>query len=95
MRSRFNGKSWFELTPEEHQSFPGDFEAMVGQGPIALHSREHLATTDKGIAMLRRLLKRQVRVVAEGGDPIGVAFNEKDAMLRFDAGNYLVDAAAA
>jgi nitrite reductase/ring-hydroxylating ferredoxin subunit len=95
MRSRFNGKSWFELTPEEHQCFPGDYEAMVGQGPIAVHSREHLATTDKGIAMLRRLLKRQVRVVVGGGDPIGVAFNETDAVLRFDAGNYLADAAAA
>ena len=33
-RSRMNGKLWAELTPEEHQQFPGDWEAQVGQGPI-------------------------------------------------------------
>ena len=37
MRSRLNGKLWEELTEEEHQKFPGDYEAQVGQGPITLH----------------------------------------------------------
>ena len=31
-KSRYNGKTWAELTPEEHQKFPGDTEAQVGQG---------------------------------------------------------------
>jgi hypothetical protein len=59
-RSRLGGKLWEELTSAEHQKFPGDYEAQIGQGPITLHSEEHLATSDKGIGMLRRLLKRQV-----------------------------------
>ena len=34
--------------------FPGDYEAQVGQGPITLHSEEHLVTSDQGVVMLRR-----------------------------------------
>ena len=51
-----NGKLWADLTEEEHQQFPGDWEAQVGQGPITFHSEEHLATSDQGVVMLRRLL---------------------------------------
>jgi hypothetical protein len=57
MRSRLGGKLWEELTEEEHQKYPGDHEAMVSQGSIAKHSEEHLATTDRGIVMLRRCCK--------------------------------------
>src|SRR6202043_3016673 len=32
MRSRFNGKFWWDMTEKEHQAYPGDFEAQVGQG---------------------------------------------------------------
>jgi len=31
-KSRYNGKTWAELTPEEHQKFPGDAEAQVAKG---------------------------------------------------------------
>jgi nitrite reductase/ring-hydroxylating ferredoxin subunit len=89
VRSRQAGKLWHELTEEEHQRFPGDYEAQTGQGPISLHSEEHLATSDRGIAQLRRLLEQQLRIVAEGGDPAGVAFTETAAYVRFEAGNYL------
>ena len=65
-------RSWSAMTEEEHQDEPGDWEAQVGQGPISFHSEEHLATSDKGIAMLRRMMKKQIQVVREGGDPIGV-----------------------
>jgi phenylpropionate dioxygenase-like ring-hydroxylating dioxygenase large terminal subunit len=90
-KSRYNGKTWAELTAEEHQKFPGDTEAQVGQGPITFHSEEHLMTTDQGVGMLRFLLQKQVDAVAAGGDPIGVAFSEKDAYVKFDAGQYLED----
>ena len=89
MRSKYNGKWWHELSEEEHQMFPGDWEAQVGQGPITLHSEEHLVTSDKGIAMLRRMLLRQVRAVAEGGDPVGVAFTEDAATIRCEAGSFI------
>jgi len=83
-------RPWREMTEAERRDAPGDWEAQVGQGPITFHSEEHLATTDKGIAMLRRLLKRQVEAVAEGKDPIGVSFDAKAPPIRFEAGNWVV-----
>ncbi len=91
MRSRLNGKLWEELTAEEHRQFPGDYEAQVSQGAIAHHSEEHLATSDRGIAMLRRLLRKQLDVVAQGGDPAGVDFNPDAPPVHFSAGNFLED----
>ena len=91
-KSRYNGKTWAELTPEEHQKFPGDAEAQVGQGPITFHSEEHLMSSDQGVSMLRVLLQKQLDIVAKGGDPVGVAFDEKDAYVKFDAGQYLDEA---
>ncbi|MBX9946401.1 MAG: Rieske 2Fe-2S domain-containing protein [Reyranella sp.] len=88
-KSRYNGKTWAELTAEEHQKFPGDVEAQVGQGAITFHSEEHLMSSDQGVSMLRILLQKQVDVVAAGGDPLGVAFDEAGAYVRFDAGQYL------
>ncbi len=89
MKSRYNGKTWAELTPEEHQRFPGDVEAQTGQGPITFHSEEHLVSSDQGVSMLRILLQKQLDIVAAGGDPVGVAFNDADAYVTFDAGQYL------
>lgn len=88
-------RSWFELSDEEHQRFPGDYETQVGQGPITLHSEEHLATSDRGVSLVRRLFREQVRIVAEGGDPVGVSFDEADALQTLIAGNYIIKAGAA
>ena len=88
-RSRLNGKLWEELTEEEHQKFPGDYEAQVGQGPITLHDEEHLARTDTGVVLLRRFFQRQLDAVAAGRDPAGVFFDESQAMVDFEAGNFL------
>jgi phenylpropionate dioxygenase-like ring-hydroxylating dioxygenase large terminal subunit len=88
-RSRLNGKLWEDCTDDERQKFPGDYEAQVGQGPITLHDEENLATTDTGIVMLRRMFQRQLDAVAAGRDPIGVAFDESQAMVDFEAGNFL------
>ena len=95
MRSKMNGKSWSELSEEEHQRFPGDYEAQTGQGPITFHSEEHFAVSDKGIAVLRSFLVQQLKKVADGGDPAGVAFDEQSAYVQFEAGNYLADSVAA
>ncbi len=93
-KSRYNGKAWAELTAAEHQKFPGDVEAQVGQGPITFHSEEHLMSSDQGVSMLRILLQKQIDIVASGGDPLGVAFDEAEAYVRFDAGQYLDEASA-
>jgi nitrite reductase/ring-hydroxylating ferredoxin subunit len=85
-----DGRSWHELTEAEHQQYPGDYEAQVGQGPITLHSTERLASTDRGVGLVRRQFKEQVRIVAEGGDPVGLSFDEDDALVHLIAGNYIV-----
>jgi nitrite reductase/ring-hydroxylating ferredoxin subunit len=89
MRSKFGGKWWWDLTEDEHRRMPGDYEAQVSQGPITSHAHEHLRTSDRGIALLRRMLARQVRIVQDGGDPAGTAFSAGAETVRFDAGNWL------
>ena len=88
-------KPWCDMTVEERQLMPGDYEAQVGQGPVSLHSEEHLATSDRGVAMQRRMLEQQIRKVMEGGDPQGVAFTEADALVRVPSGNFYRKAGAA
>jgi nitrite reductase/ring-hydroxylating ferredoxin subunit len=83
-------RSWFDLSDEEHQRFPGDYETQVGQGPITRHSTERLSSTDRGVSMVRRQFKEQVRIVADGGDPVGVSFDPADAVVSVIAGNYIV-----
>lgn len=80
-------KRWIEMTEEERQRSPSDWEAQSSQGPITLHSEEHLVTSDQGIGMLRRLLRKQIRLVQEGGNPIGVNFDPSKAVSYFKAGN--------
>jgi hypothetical protein len=83
-------RSWFDLSAEEHQRFPGDYEAQVGQGAITRHSEERLSSSDRGVSMVRRQFKEQVRRVAEGLDPVGVHFDEAEALQTVVAGNYVV-----
>ncbi len=94
-RSKMDGKPWSELTEAEHRQFPGDYEAQTGQGAITLHSEEHLASSDRGVALLRRFVEKQLRTLAEGGDPAGVAFDESSACLHVEAGQWLEDGAKA
>jgi len=54
---------------EERQDQPGDYEAWCSLGPITSHAREHLATTDRGIAMLRRRLKHEIENLQKGIEP--------------------------
>lgn len=54
---------------EDRQRMPGDFDAQVSQRPIAVHQMENLTRCDRGVAMLRQLLRRQIKRVAEGQAP--------------------------
>jgi phenylpropionate dioxygenase-like ring-hydroxylating dioxygenase large terminal subunit len=89
MRSKFNGKFWWEMTEEEHQKHPGDYEAQVGQGPITLHSEEHFGQSDRGVLMVRRMLQQQLDALAQGEDPLGVSFDRSAPPIEFEAGNYI------
>ena len=84
-------QTWFDLTDEEHQRYPGDYEAQVGQGAITAHSDEHLSSSDRGVSMVRRMWKQQLDVIDAGGDPLGVTFDESGAIFSLRAGNYLSD----
>jgi len=82
-------KTWFELSDEEHQRFPGDYETQVGQGPITLHSEERLSSSDRGVSLVRRQFKEQAQIVADGGDPVGVSFDPDAPPIELFAGNYI------
>jgi phenylpropionate dioxygenase-like ring-hydroxylating dioxygenase large terminal subunit len=92
MRSKFNGKDWWDMSEAEHQRHPGDYEAQVGQGPITIHSEEHFAQSDRGIVIMRRMLREQLDRMAEGRDPIGVSFDGNAPPIVFEAGNFIRDA---
>jgi nitrite reductase/ring-hydroxylating ferredoxin subunit len=54
----------------ERQRVPGDYDAQVSiHGGIARHGLEHLASTDRGITMLRNMIRRGIRAVQHGADP--------------------------
>jgi hypothetical protein len=80
------------MTEEEHQRFPGDYEAQVGQGAVTIHSEEHFGQSDRGILMVRRMFADQLEALAAGRDPIGVCFDEHTPPVAFEAGNYIREA---
>jgi nitrite reductase/ring-hydroxylating ferredoxin subunit len=84
-----DGMTWFDLDEAGHQRYPGDYEAQVGQGPITLHSEERLASSDRGVSMVRRQFKEQVRAVAEDRNPVGVSFDADAPPIELLAGNYM------
>ena len=51
---------------ETRQRDPGDYDAWVSQGPVNRHSRENLAFTDRGVAKVRRKLRKAIRSVGNG-----------------------------
>jgi len=63
----------FDRPYEERQRFPADAEATEGMGPITVHANENLAPSDKGVALMRRRLRSEIRKVAAGGAPMHVS----------------------
>ena len=59
----------FERSYEERQREPSDLEAAGSQGRIYLRRNEHLATTDRGVALFRRRLREAVRALGAGREP--------------------------
>ena len=56
---------------DEARRFPGDYEAQISQGAIARHSHEHLGATDRGVTMMRRMIRNGIREVGQGREPSG------------------------
>jgi phenylpropionate dioxygenase-like ring-hydroxylating dioxygenase large terminal subunit len=88
-----HGKPLREWSLEDHQDWQTDYVTQKGQGDISLHSEEHLTRSDAGTAMMRRLFKKQARIVAGGGNPIGSSPGTS-YRVEVRAGNGLFDAAS-
>ena len=52
---------------DERQRVPGDYDAQVSiHGGVSRHGLEHLAATDRGIIMMRNMIRRGIRAVRAG-----------------------------
>jgi hypothetical protein len=76
-----------ELSYEQRQRAPGDWDAWVSKGPITAHSHENLGTTDQGIVLYRKLLRQGIDSVAKGRDPKAVLRQLPNAPLLTYAQN--------
>jgi phenylpropionate dioxygenase-like ring-hydroxylating dioxygenase large terminal subunit len=54
---------------DERQRHPADYDAQSSQREIAVHALEHLASTDRGVIMLRKIVRDGIRAVQAGRDP--------------------------
>ena len=52
---------------EERQRVPGDYDAQISiHNGMARHGLEHLAATDRGLIMLRNMIRQAIRAVQNG-----------------------------
>ena len=56
-----------------------DFVAWITQGANADRTAEVLGESDRGIILFRKQLREQMRIVAEGGDPMNVFYDPNRA----------------
>jgi hypothetical protein len=77
------------LTEDELHRFPGDNEAQGSQGPITQHSEEHLSGTDRGVVMLRSILRQIVDDVEAGREPMNASVTEV-AIRTAESGVYTI-----
>jgi 5,5'-dehydrodivanillate O-demethylase oxygenase subunit len=60
-----------------------DALAWESQGALTDRTREHIGLSDRGLVMLRKLIREQIETVKRGDDPIGV--------IRDPAKNVMID----
>lgn len=87
---RSSGTQAARRSYEDTQREPDDQEAQVSQRPVAVHDLEHLASTDRGVVMFRRLLKEAVAAVQKGDDPMGIVRDPENGTVTVSAGNTLI-----
>ena len=80
-------------TQEQHRDYadaqrnPDDKEAQVSQRPIAVHALEHLGTTDRGVVMFRRMLRRALEELKAGRDPQNAFRDPAQCLIKVVSGN--------
>ena len=55
----------------------------MSQGAIAIHERENLASSDAGVARLRRLLRQRVTELQAGNEPTPQAQREGETVSTY------------
>jgi 5,5'-dehydrodivanillate O-demethylase oxygenase subunit len=71
---------WFGLWERDQ-----DDAVISSQGRIADRTKEHLGTSDAGVILYRKMLKRAIAEVKKGKDPLGVIRDKKkDVPIAFD-----------
>ena len=63
---------------------------QLSQGPIAKREREHLRSSDRGVVMVRKLLRQAIQDMQAGKDPRGVLRDKPDQVIVFDLADHLV-----
>jgi 5,5'-dehydrodivanillate O-demethylase len=63
-----------------------DMTAWVGQGPVSDRTREHLATSDRGVALYHKLLMEQMDKVERGEEPMALVRDpaENEPMINLE-----------
>ena len=100
---RRDGSVWAQAAPgrsninqaapksyEDTQRSPDDREAQVSQRPIAIHALEHLATSDGGVVMFRRLLNEALGAIRNGDDPPGIIRDPQNRIVEVGARNEVI-----
>ena len=54
-----------------------DQTAWIIQGPITDRTTERLGVTDVGLIMFRKMIEEQIKIVEDGGDPMGTVRDER------------------
>ena len=67
------------------ESFPSqDAMAWETQGPVTDRTRELLGESDRGITLFRKMLREQIEIVRQGGDPIALVRDpERNRVIEF------------
>ena len=68
---------------EKRQRVPGDYDAQVNERPIAIYGHEHLGTTDRGVVLLRKMLREGIRAARSDKDVKGVATKENGVIPTY------------
>jgi nitrite reductase/ring-hydroxylating ferredoxin subunit len=84
---RTSGTTPGRTSYEDTQRDPDDCEAQVSQRPIAIHALEHRATTDIGIILYRKLLRRGLDDLEAGRMPKGLVRGPGTHRVTVIAGN--------
>lgn len=84
--------SWFNENGEYHMETFSSHDGMAWetQGPIFDRTTEHLGASDRGIAMLRKMLLEAVDAVGRGHDPQGLV-REPERNRVIDLESYLAE----